>query len=135
MIDIPPDAKVIAIAGLSNTGKSTLAKKLFSDWHVIHTDDYISTPQADRARFLITLLNLRGDEEPVVVEGCEVGRILRTGLREGTWQPDVVIWCERVYDDRTKGDGTFNKGLTTIFREYLSMRISAGQEHPRIIYS
>ncbi len=113
---IPHDAKVIAIAGVPKTGKTTMANK-FVGWNVYHTDNYIDLyPQEHRASGLIRMCNRPG-MRPYIIEGCEVGRMLRTGSREGIWHPDFIIW--RQPEKKLSG---FAKGLQTIFADYMEQR-------------
>jgi hypothetical protein len=104
---IPAGARVIAIAGIRGTGKTTLANEF--GWPVIHADDYIIAPHQDRPRTLIQAC-LAIQVSRYVIEGCEVGRVLRTGDREGTWHPDFIIW--RQPERPLKG---WDKGVQTIF--------------------
>lgn len=112
---IPHDARVIAIAGTPDTGKTTMAKS-FVGWEVIHVDNYLEWfSREERARGLIALCNRTTGR--YIIEGCEVGRMLRTGDREGTWHPDFIIW--RQPDKKLNG---WPKGLQTIFADYMQER-------------
>jgi len=106
---------VIAIAGTPEMGKTTMANN-FVGWEVFHTDNYIGMfPQEARAQGLIRMCNrLTGR---YIIEGCEVGRMLRTGAREGTWHADFIIW--RQPEKKLHG---FAKGLQTIFADYMQER-------------
>lgn len=82
--------KVVAICGLPNSGKTTLARKLGGA--IIHTDDYINEYSfKDLPVKLIEHLNETYSGN-IIVEGVQVARMLRTGHREGIWAPDTIIW-------------------------------------------
>jgi len=117
---MPPGARVIAIGGTPQSGKTTLAAAFARQgWTVVHTDDYLHRfPQETRPAQLIELVKSTGVHAArVVVEGTEVGRMLRTGDREGTWHPDWILW--RQPEAKLQG---FAKGLQTIFADYLESR-------------
>jgi chloramphenicol 3-O-phosphotransferase len=120
IVSMPPGARMVAIGGVPMSGKTTLAEGFQQHgWEVVHTDDYLSRfPQQTRPAQLIELVkNLRVHAARVVVEGTEVGRMLRTGDRTGTWFPDWILW--RQPEARLHG---FAKGLQTIFADYLESR-------------
>jgi hypothetical protein len=119
---MPPGARVIAIGGTPESGKTTLADEFpFPPWMKVHTDDHIERfPMEVRPRKLIEVV--QAFQTPVIVEGCEVARMLRTGDREGIWAPDWIIW--RQPETPLKG---YAKGLQTIFADYLESRTTQVQ--------
>lgn len=94
------DKRVIVIAGRPQVGKTTLAKSLAMHLGrpVLHTDDYIHQFSfKDAAANLIEIAKgFPWSHEPLgfIVEGVQALRMLRTGEREGTWKPDLVIYCD-----------------------------------------
>lgn len=85
-------ARAIAITGRPRVGKTTLGKRLseYKNGALVHTDDYIKDFSfEDAAKGLIDVCSKI--DGPYIVEGVQVARMLRTGAREGIWQPDLVI--------------------------------------------
>lgn len=121
---MPPGATTIAIGGTPMSGKTTLAGEFRQHgWLIVHCDDYVHRfEQGDRATKLIEVVTMLPAGKRIVVEGCEVGRMLRTGDRTGTWHPDWIIW--RQPEQSLKG---FAKGLQTIFADYLETRTTQVQ--------
>lgn len=120
IVSMPPGANTIAIGGVPQSGKTTLAGEFSQHgWHVIHTDDFLHRfPQQTRPSQLIEVVKNSARRHPrLVVEGTEVGRMLRTGDKLATWRPDWILW--RQPEARLQG---FAKGLQTIFADYLESR-------------
>jgi adenylate kinase family enzyme len=86
----------IAIAGRCRVGKTTLAEKLAekTGLELIRTDDYIDNVSFDaNPMFVIDKLKDM-KHQGYIVEGVQVARMLRKGLRLDIWQPDTVIIVE-----------------------------------------
>lgn len=82
----------IAITGYPGSGKTTFVNKLKFDMGKFHTDDFIEEwAFKELPTHLINHLRLHDN---YVIKGVQVARMLRTGAREGTWIPDLVIWME-----------------------------------------
>jgi len=117
--------KEFCIAGFSRSGKNIITKSICSqlDRKFILTDDYMHLPWAEQSNALIA------DIIPgVVVEGVRVPHVLRKGLQENTYRPDVCIWCEIDWDSleycyRDTEDldkiYQFNTGLQSVFDGWL----------------
>ncbi len=104
------NARVIAIIGRPQAGKTTLAKKLSAFKHcpIIHTDDYIKKVSfKDAAEAIIKVCNEQ--DAPYIVEGVQVARMLRTGQKEKIWKPDLVI-----YINMATAPSAEHKGLATL---------------------
>ena len=82
--------KVVAVTGYPGSGKTTFAKAL-GLWR-ISTDDYINNWEfLEMPKKMIEHIEMlaASDDEPIVIEGVLVARMLRKG-----WKPNTVIWIE-----------------------------------------
>lgn len=85
----------IVIVGLFATGKTTLVNEIIKfhpDYKVYHTDDFIQYQPNLQMKFLYNKLMLDKPQK-FIVEGCKAYSLLRTGLRENNFFPDLVINC------------------------------------------
>lgn len=102
----------IAIAGGPRTGKTTLSQRV-TDRPVFHGDDHIALGWSQASEHLAAQVNAAAG--PLVVEGVQVPRALRKGMRV-----DVVIWLERPYVAQTPEQAIMAKGCRTVFDEWRS---------------
>ena len=89
------DGKEFCVAGFSRSGKNILTDLICHklDREYILTDSYQHLPWIEQSHAVIA------DLKPgVVVEGVRVPYILRKGLQEGIYRPDICIWCEIDWD-------------------------------------
>jgi hypothetical protein len=108
----------VAIAGGPKTGKSTLV----IDHRALHgdglrrplfcTDDIEAKWEDVPAIALEKLANYQA----WVIEGVQVGRCLRKGLR-----PDAVIYLKKAHIPLSKGQKAMEKGCRTIYEEWLEV--------------
>lgn len=110
----------IAITGASGSGKTTLCQRV-NGRDVVHGDDYMHLGWSESSQKMADVVNaIHG---PLVVEGVQVPRALRKGMRV-----DCVIWLERMgryehdVDRHRKAQGA---GAWTILSEWR-------QANPRI---
>lgn len=98
----------VAIAGPPKCGKTTLAL-LATDRPVVHTDAFIDKGWAEQPAIIIDACR---DLSRVLVEGIQVGRALRKGLKV-----DAVVWLDRPHAQLSEGQERMAKGVATVFRE------------------
>jgi dephospho-CoA kinase len=85
--------KTIVIIGHSATGKTTLAEyisKLFPQYKVYHTDDYMEYGFKESLYKMMQHLEHKFTEK-IIVEGIQGVRLLRKGLETRTFYPDLII--------------------------------------------
>lgn len=92
---IQPGENKIVIVGLFATGKSTLVNeivKMNTGFKIYHTDDFIQYQQNLQMRFLLNKINI---DKPAkfIVEGAKAYSLLRSGVRDNNFYPDLVINC------------------------------------------
>ncbi len=99
----------VAIAGGPKTGKTTLANLV--PGKRFHGDDHIGKGWSEASEALAVEVN--DYTLPLVVEGVQVPRALRKGMRV-----DAVIWLEQPHVKLTKEQATMAKGVATVFAEW-----------------
>lgn len=123
--------KTIVICGFTKTGKVLIAKKLAESLkrRLILSDDY---GFENYTSFYNDVLNLHNQRIPLIVEGVLCFRLLRKGLKEDIFHPDLILKTEcdestirHFYQKDGEGDKidrvlSFNKSLNTIWEEYLN---------------
>ena len=129
----------IAIAGGPQVGKTTICERV-NGRPVFHGDDYIKLGWSESSQKLCDVVN--AEAGPLVVEGVQVPRALRKGMRV-----DVVIWLERMGRYERDGHETMRGGAWTVLSEWrqanprVPFLIQAGQplkaalpvlEYPRV---
>jgi hypothetical protein len=100
----------VAIAGGPRTGKTTIAATV-SDRPVISTDSYMDMPWGDIPHKVIADI---GDAEAFVVEGVQVARTLRKGLKV-----DAVVYLTRPKAEVKREHVAMAKGIATVMRDWL----------------
>ncbi len=121
--------KTIVIVGFPKTGKSTISKKLNDSLgrHIIASDDFGLQHFEDFKKSCLTAYN---KQIPIIIEGVMGFRLLRRGLEENNFYPDLLIKTNsnnetiiHLYNKFGEGDKiprvlSFNKGLNTMWDEY-----------------
>lgn len=130
---ITENDKTVVIMGKAASGKSTLATKLKSEnpRHTLYrTDDYAK--HGFKESLYVLMEDLAKDSGPKIIEGIQVGRLLRKGVELGTFRPDLIILTEAPYETREarykserdekkiKSLKSFDLALDTVFNEYLT---------------
>lgn len=108
----------VAIAGVPDSGKTTLSRRFGTSRAVIHTDDLIHSGLAwsEQSERIVQDCAKR---ETYCVEGVRVAHALRKGLR-----PSVAIWMPESYAELTGRRLGMAKAIITVFEEWRDM--SAG---------
>ncbi len=107
----------IAIAGGPRTGKTSLSVCAAIHRHVIHTDSLISAVSWDDAPAAIIAATGSG---PVVVEGVQVARCLRKGLKV-----DAVVWLSQPRVEQTPRQASMSQAVLTVFQEWMAANAGA----------
>lgn len=130
--------KTIVVCGYTKTGKIQIARKLSEELdnrQLIISDDYMFTDHQNAlSYFMDDVLSYHRSSVPTIIEGVLSFRLLRKGITEGTFQPDLIIKTKcneetiRYFYDKegekhklTRALG-FNKGLDKIWEEYQSLQ-------------
>ena len=126
----------IAICGFTKTGKVTIAKKLAEELNrkLFISDDFQYTkPEESLYELIRNISPYHQQRVPIIVEGILCFRLLRKGIQEGVFFPDLIIKTK--CDEKTirhfynkDGEGhkidralSFNKGLDKIWNDYLNL--------------
>ncbi len=98
----------VAIAGVPDGGKTTLADKHAGGRPVIRTDDSIGkAPWSERSADLVRQCAAL---DSFVVEGMRVPHALRKGLKV-----DAVVWLGKAHEKPDPGKLAMGKGAKTVF--------------------
>lgn len=117
-------ADKIVVVGFPWAGKTELVNRIGDGREVIHTDAYIDrVPWKQQAEFFIELLK---DKKRYFLEGIQGFRVLRTGLRDGNYKPDLIVYVRSTYPAKPKHLAV-RKTLRCIWNEFLDM---GGSEWP-----
>lgn len=123
----------IVICGFTKTGKIKIAKTLSESLNMklFMSDDYLYTNHVDALYHLINdILPYYNNKIPIIVEGTQCFRLLRKGLQEKNFYPDLIIRTEcneatirLCYNNDGEGHKIdkaliFNKGLNTTWNNY-----------------
>lgn len=137
-LEIKPSDKIIVIIGLTASGKTTLTEKvveLCPDHTVFHTDDYMQFGFEQSLYKLIS--DIKADQnDRKIIEGVQGFRLLRKGLQNQDFYPDLVIHCycdteERIRRYAARGEGKktptgFDKSCYKIFEDYKALLDAPG---------
>ena len=126
----------IVVCGFTKTGKITIAKKIAGELNrkLFISDDfqYIEHEKA-LYEFIKNISPYHQKRIPIIVEGILCFRLLRKGIQEKIFFPDLIIKTK--CDEKTirhfynkDGEGhkidralSFNKGLDKIWNDYLNL--------------
>lgn len=127
----------IVIIGYTKTGKHPIAKKLASDlnYPLFVSDNYINASNRQQSLYdmMDHILPYYNQQIPFIVEGVLCFRLLRKGIQLNNFIPDLIIktkcndkTIEHFYkkdkeEHKIKRALSFNKGLNTIWDEYLNL--------------
>ena len=117
----------IAVCGFTRSGKSIIAKEIAEriNYQYSPTDDYLEFDFVEQAGMIISDIGPKS-----VLCGMQTPRVLRKGLREGTYAADLVIWVEcdsdtLIYAYEQAGDEDniekmlqFSLGMLTVYQEW-----------------
>ena len=112
---LKPGENKIVIVGLFATGKTTLVNEIIKtrpDFKVYHTDDFLQYEQNLQMRFLLNKINLDKPRK-FIVEGAKAYSLLRSGAKDNSFLPDLVINCvasEGTRQQRYLQPDRWNKG-------------------------
>jgi hypothetical protein len=137
IINFCKNIQTIVVCGYTKTGKITISKKLSETLNrrLFISDDYSFEKYGDKSLyvFMDNILPYYKLNIPIIVEGILCFRLLRKGIQLGNFYPDLIIKT-KCNDDTIKHfykkDGeenkinraiSFNKGLNTIWEEYLQL--------------
>jgi shikimate kinase len=137
---INENENTVVIVGPPAAGKTTLSDQLatdYPDYHIYHTDDYISYGFEQSVYKLLEEIRTDGHKK-IIIEGIQSARILRKGIEQNSFYADLVIKIEvepeelykRYYlRDKKSYPIATAKGIETVFNNYLSM----SSRRPRIL--
>jgi hypothetical protein len=117
--------KSVAICGPSRAGKTTFAEELskYTGQPILEADAFRDLPWKEIPEKIISLI-----QPNMILEGCQVARVLRTGAKDNSYTPEIVIFLNTAYpiiDARIQGNKkkihAFNKSVATVFKEFLEI--------------
>jgi hypothetical protein len=134
----------IVVCGFTKTGKVTIAKKLAEQLKrpLIISDNYRSEKYDE---FVDEVLTHDRNKTPFIVEGILCFRLLRKGVRENVFYPDLIIKtnCNEAtikYFYEIEGEKSkipralsYNKGLNTIWDEYRKLLLESRVKIPKYL--
>lgn len=109
--------KKIVIIGMPRAGKTTLSNKL-NRHNTVHTDDFIDEWSWDETPE--KLIDNYGHLYEYCIEGVQGYRLLRTGLRDGSFEPEVVVICQSS-SPPLKKHLAMRKSLEKIYADWLAL--------------
>ena len=132
LINYCSQMRTIVVCGFAKTGKIIIAKEISKklNRHLIISDDYKIENREDFKR---DVLNFYNRQIPIIVEGILCFNLLRNGVKDNNFYPDLVIktncnesTIKYFYEKDGEGDKInnilkFNKSLNTIWEEYISV--------------
>lgn len=139
LVEYCSSMKTIVVCGYTKTGKVTIAKKLANKLNrpLFISDDYQSLGHEESLNYLIKeVYKHQTLNSPIIVEGILCFRLLRKGIKESLFYPDLIIKtkCDEntiryFYEKDNEGHKIeraliFNKGLNTIWEEYQNLLAS-----------
>lgn len=95
----------VVIIGPPASGKTYVANKLAHDnpsHKLIHTDDYIAFGFEPSLYYLLDYVVEAKKTQPLIIEGILGYRLLRKGVQQGNFFPDIVIELEITDEQLTR---------------------------------
>jgi|GEM_PF-3242390 len=144
-IRLTANENTVVVIGLPASGKTHLTNEISAQYssrgyNIIHTDDFMKHG-FDNSLYVM-MSHLKNDtSERKIIEGVQGYRLLRKGLEQKTFIPDVVIVVVASKSDRTERyknrnkslNAGFDKSLETIWNDYLALIKSSDSKAPRFI--
>jgi uridine kinase len=139
LIELCVPMKTIVVCGYTKTGKVTIANKIAAKLNrpLFISDDYQSLGHEESLNYLLKeTYKHQISNSPIIVEGILCFRLLRKGIKETSFFPDLIIKtnCDErtirhFYNKDNEGHKieralAFNKGLNTIWEEYQDLLIA-----------
>ena len=133
ILTICEKSPIVVVCGFTKSGKITIARKISNHLkrRLFISDDYtIYGPQEAMYVLLKDIVYETNRKHPFIVEGVQCFRLLRKGMQEGGFYPDLIIKTK--CDEKTirhfynkDGEGhktdralSFNKGLDKVWNDY-----------------
>lgn len=107
----------VAIAGIPNSGMTTLSKEMQMNTgvKVFHTDDIVKKFDWSGASKEVSTWF---DKAEFIIEGSVVPRALRKWMKENTGKPcDKLIWLHEPYEELSQSQKAIAKGCLTVMKE------------------
>jgi len=136
LINYCSNMNTIVVCGFTKTGKITLANKLAKELNrkIFLSDDYqFVDPNESLYAFMKDIIPFHQNKTPIIVEGILCFRLLRKGIQESLFFPDLILKTNcnestiRYFYNKDREEHkieralSFNKGLDKIWNEYLDL--------------
>lgn len=132
LIDRCKPMKIIVVCGFTKTGKAIIARELAKQLKrpLVESDDYGFEAYEYFVKDSLNLVR----QMPVIIEGVLSFRLLRGGIKDNTFVPDLILktncneaTIRHFYEKEGEGRKinrvlAFNRSLNTIWEDYLEER-------------